>query len=211
MGKVIPEPVFTEAGYRERILEKMYADMEKHDPEGTVRHEWLNSRGVIPRFERRAMEIRLVDTQECPAANIAVASLIVSVIKQLVSGEWASLEDQKAWRVSPLLSVFKETIKEGENSVIDNPRYLKMFGFPESKAKAGELWRHLSEEAVNRRLIDPDTLKIINFILDNGTLSSRILASLGKDLSRRRLADVYRQLCRCLARNTLFTGFNQHE
>lgn len=206
MGRIIPEPVYTQDGYRDKIFSRIYSSIEKFDPGGTLRHEWLNSRGAIPRFQRNAIEIRVIDTQECPSANIAVADMIVSVIKRLVSEQWAPLGDQKVWKVSPLAAVFRETIKNGEHAVIDNAHYLKMFGFPEPKARAGELWKHLAEGEGGGGLSDPGSLQIIRSILERGTLSSRILASIGKDDSHKRFKDVYGRLCRCLARNELFEG-----
>ena len=64
-GQVIPEPVFTRSGY-EALLETIYADLAPLDPAGTLRHEWVNARGCIARFDRMALEIRLLDVQECP-------------------------------------------------------------------------------------------------------------------------------------------------
>jgi len=204
MGKIIPEPVFSEEGYRKNILARMYRDIDLYDPGGTLQHEWLNSRGTIPRFQRDAMEIRVIDTQECPAANIAVADMIISVIRQLVSNQWASIEEQRSWNVSPLEAVFKNTIKTGEHAVIDNTRYLKMFGFPDAKTTARELWQHLLKESQARSPLDAGSVRIINHILEQGTLSSRILKALGKDPSHKRLKEVYEMLCRCLVRNEIF-------
>ena len=204
MGRIIPEPVYTEADYRKEVFDKIYRGIAEYDPGGILRHEWLNSRGVIPRFERSALEIRVIDTQECASANIAVAELIVDVLRQLTDEKWASLDEQKRWKVSPLVSVFRETVKNGERAVIDDPRYLRMFGFSGARAEAGELWRHLADESGRRGLIDARSMRIIKFMLDEGTLSRRILRSLGKDPSRTRLREVYGRLCRCLAGNELF-------
>ena len=206
MGRIIPEPVYTEAEYRKSILEKMYRCIAVYDPEGTIQHEWLNSRGAIPRFERNAIEIRVIDTQECPSANIAVSELIVAVTKLLVSEQWAATEDQKRWAVSPLVSIFRDTTRGGESAVIENARYLTMLGYPGHKAKAGELWSHLAEAAGKKRLIKDKSLEIIRFILSEGTLSTRIRRSLGGDDSHSRLKDVYGKLCHCLSRNEIFTG-----
>jgi carboxylate-amine ligase len=206
MGRIVPEPVYTEAEYRKGILEKMYRDIAPYDPEGTIRYEWLNSRGAIPRFGRNAFEIRVIDTQECPTSNIAVSELIVAAIRLLVSERWAPLEEQKKWAVSPLVSIFRKTIRSGETARVDNARYLRTLGFAGAKASAGELWGHLAEEAGRRRLLSDKSLKTVRSILDQGTLSSRILRSLGGDVSRARLKAVYGELCRCLARNEMFTG-----
>jgi len=38
-----------------------------------LQNEWLNSRGAIARFERDTIEIRVLDSQETPAAELAIA------------------------------------------------------------------------------------------------------------------------------------------
>src|SRR5262249_40857437 len=42
-GHVVPEAVFSESGYRDEILAKLYADIAAHDPGGILQHEWLNA------------------------------------------------------------------------------------------------------------------------------------------------------------------------
>src|SRR5690606_34786160 len=75
-GAVVPEPVYSRADYETGLLGRIYRDLAPLDPAGTLRHEWVNARGAIARFDRSAIEIRLLDTQECPAADIAVAALV---------------------------------------------------------------------------------------------------------------------------------------
>jgi hypothetical protein len=53
-GAVVPEAVFTRSGY-EALLASLYADLDPLDPDGTLRHEWVNARGAIARFDRMAM------------------------------------------------------------------------------------------------------------------------------------------------------------
>lgn len=204
MGKIIPEPVFTQAEYREKILAKMYLDIEEYDDEKLLEHEWLNSRGVIPRYERNAMEIRIADTQECPRADIAIAEIVISVLKLLVAEKWSLHEEQKSWSVSALLPVFNKCIRDGGSAVIKNARYLNMFGFPESKATANELLKHLIIESEKSARISSESLKVLSIITEKGTLSKRILRSLGRTPSQKRLKTVYERLCECLAENRLF-------
>ena len=85
-GDIIPEAIFTRSEYEGRILRKMYDDIAPYDTDGVLQHEWLNSRGAVPRFERSAMEVRLADSQECPLADVAVASAIASVLRSLING-----------------------------------------------------------------------------------------------------------------------------
>ena len=71
-GAVVPEPIFTQADYQ-ALLASLYADLAPLDPDGTLHHEWVNARGCIARFDRMALEIRVLDVQECPRADLAIA------------------------------------------------------------------------------------------------------------------------------------------
>ena len=46
------------AAYERDILQRIYSDLEPLDPEGVLRHEWVNARGAIARFDRGTVEIR---------------------------------------------------------------------------------------------------------------------------------------------------------
>jgi carboxylate-amine ligase len=70
-GLVVPEPVTTRADYFAQILEPIWADIAPLDPENLLREQWLNSRGVVAKFFRDALEIRVLDVQEQPAAASA--------------------------------------------------------------------------------------------------------------------------------------------
>jgi carboxylate-amine ligase len=204
-GAVIPEAVFTRSEYESRILRRMYDDIARYDPDGILQHEWLNSRGAIPRFERSAIEIRLADTQECPLADVAVASAIASVLKGLVDERWASLKEQAAWLMEPLAAILDKTIHSGEEAIINDKGYLKTFGYPESSAKASDLWRYLIGESLsNNYAADRLIMKPLQLILDSGTLSTRILKCTGKKPSTARLRETYGKLCDCLAEGKLF-------
>jgi carboxylate-amine ligase len=206
-GSIIPEAIYTRAEYEDRILRKMYKNISPYDTEGILQHEWLNSRGAIPRFERSAMEVRLADAQECPLADVAVASAIASVLKTLVKARSSNWQDQAAIPVAPLVSVLENTIRFGESAVIRDSSYLKLFGFPEKKARASELWRHLiGEHCAQDSGAGSDLTRTLQHILDAGTLSTRILKSLGQCPSRARMHEVYGKLCDCLAQGSLFAG-----
>mgnify|MGYP000736711005 CR=1 FL=1 len=63
IGQLIPDTAKSHAGYEAEVLEPMYRDMAAFDPAGVLRHEWLNARGAIPRFDRSAIEVRVIDVQ----------------------------------------------------------------------------------------------------------------------------------------------------
>ncbi|MCX6128011.1 MAG: glutamate-cysteine ligase family protein, partial [Proteobacteria bacterium] len=94
IGDIIPEAVFSRREYEERILEKISRDISSLDPEGELESEWLNSRGAIARFERNAIEIRVLDIQESLPADFAIISLVISLVKSLVYERWIPFKRQ---------------------------------------------------------------------------------------------------------------------
>ena len=84
---VIPEVAVSKADYHEKILEPIYKDIAPIDPKKVLQEEWLNARGCIARFERNTIEIRVIDTQEHPTADLAILQAIVHVLKKLAAEE----------------------------------------------------------------------------------------------------------------------------
>jgi carboxylate-amine ligase len=204
-GKVIPEAVYTRTEYENLILKRMFKDIADHDPKGILHHEWLNSRGAIPRFDRSTIEIRILDIQECPLADIAIAVLIVAVLKSLITERWSVQKDQGAQNIDPLVSILEETMSLGEAAVIKDARYLKVFSIEKSRATASEMWKYLVREIfLTDYFIDAELKKAIQVILDQGPLSRRILKSTGKNPSRERLRTTYKKLCDCLEKGEMF-------
>jgi gamma-glutamyl:cysteine ligase YbdK (ATP-grasp superfamily) len=203
-GRVIPEPVFTQADYDDTIFQPLYADIAPHDPEGILQEEWLNARGAIARFTRNAIEIRVLDIQECPQADLAIVRLIVAVLKALINERWCSFAEQKSWPVEPLEAILLNTINQAEAAEI-SPDYARPFGWNSaSAATAQALWRHLYDTLrASGDLRDEPCLEVI---LRHGTLARRLVNALGQKPSapRSRLAQVYGSLCDCLARGQMF-------
>jgi gamma-glutamyl:cysteine ligase YbdK (ATP-grasp superfamily) len=203
-GQVIPEPVFTAADYYREISQQIYADIAPHDPDGVLQDEWLNSRGAIARFSRGTIEIRVLDVQECPQADLAICAAVVAVLQALVAEEFASLAGQKSWPVEPLTAILLAVARDAEAARIENVEYLRALGLQTSRGcTAGELWRHLL--AVCRNRLGPAAapwLEAWNVLSDEGPLARRILRRLGNsDPSppREPIYNLYRKLAECLA------------
>ncbi len=204
-GRVIPEAVRTRRQYRDRILRRLYRDIAPLDPGRILRQEWLNSRGAIARFERDTVELRILDMQECPRADIAIASVVVAVLKALVDGRFAPAAYLSAWEIDPLEEIFLASVREGEEAEIRDPGYLEAFGYPGRSCSAGELWGHLAETLLPGDPKDDGTVRgVLDVILARGTLARRIVRALGKTPSLERIRTVYRELCDCLAEGQMF-------
>jgi glutamate---cysteine ligase / carboxylate-amine ligase len=200
-GHVIPEPVYTRGEYENELLKGIYDDISPFDPEGILQYEWLNSRGAIARFDRMAIEIRILDIQECPAADLAVADLIIAVLKALTEGKWSGLADQKKWPARRLSSMLTEVAEKGGDCLITDQEYLNLFGLNSGQVRATDLWAHLLD-AVN--ISNLKHLKALKTILNEGTLSARIIKALGSDSGSAKIFTVYEELCSCLRQGEMF-------
>lgn len=203
-GKVIPESVHSYEEYQQRILRPIYKAIAPYDTSEVLREEWLNSRGAIARFERGAIEIRVIDIQECPAADLAILHLIVETLKALTGNRWTSFEEQKILSEDDLYPVFMDTIRSGSQTIINDPVYLKHFGVT-GKIKASELWREIIRSVASRESGKHENwIDIVSTIQEEGTLAERILKALGNDSDRERIIDIYRHLCKNLETGALF-------
>ncbi len=200
-GRVIPEPVRSKAQYQSVILEPMYRDIASHDPDGILAFEWLNSRGAIARFDRQAIEIRLIDTQEQPGADLAIAALVVAVVKRLYGGADALLDAADALDGDVLAGILGQCVEHGENARIDNADYLRVLGISDASPSAGEVWRVLAKQLQQQIAPHRDALDVI---LAQGTLANRLLRSVGPVVNAKTLLSTYRRLCDCLAHGRMF-------
>jgi len=201
-GAVVPEPAWSRADYQRMILEPAWAAIAPHDPDGLLRKEWLNSRGAIARYDRSALEIRLVDLQECPRADAAVAAAIVHAIRRLDRGDFASLREQQAQPTEALAATLWACAREGERAAVRDPGLLGVFGLHDS-VEAGELWRLL---LADRRGLDAVHGPAIDELLAAGPLARRLRAAAGPEPPRERLREVYGELGACLREGRAFRG-----
>ncbi len=213
-GRVIPEPVYSKREYEERILGPMYVDIAPHDPDGILQEEWLNARGAIARFDRDAIEIRIIDIQECPAADVTLAHAITCVLRALVHERWQPLERQKRFDTGALDDILLATTRDAERTRVTDRDYLEALGVRAKTARAGEIWQHLIESCVAGDAgFEPGFAAVLETYLREGTLARRIVRAVSGDepsvadrlsLPHERLHDVYARLCDCLTGNRSF-------
>lgn len=200
-GRVIPEPAFSQAEYQKQILEPLYAEIAPHDPGGVLRNEWLNARGAIARFSRNTIEIRVMDVQECPLADVAICAAVVAVLRSLVAERWSPLARQQSLAVEPLAEILLSTIRDAEQAVIRNRDYVALFGYEGPSCAANELWRHLMNTIPELGSPASPWREPLGIILDQGPLARRIVRALEAE----ELPAVYGELCRCLDAGVLYS------
>lgn len=204
-GKVIPEALFSKRIYMNTVYEKIRQDVAPYNKEDILNPVWVNSRGAIPRFDRGSIEIRIMDIQECPAADLAIVSMVIETLKHLIHEKFITVDAQIKWRTESLAEILDQTIEKAGDAVITNAEYLRVFGCENTSAKAAELWHHILGRILhsgNRSLEywKPQT----EIILQQGTLSKRLTQTLGDNPTRDKIISTYKQLGGCLAQNKMF-------
>ncbi|WP_062122537.1 glutamate-cysteine ligase family protein [Geofilum rubicundum] len=201
-GQIIPEAVFSEAEYHRVIFNPIIKDIRPYDEAGVLSHHFLNSRGAIARFDRGAVEIRLLDIQESSKADLAIVELIVAVLQNMVGGRFISYCQQQEWPEELLFDILQANIVGGEKALIANRSYLQMWGLDKPSATGSELWKHIFGQV--KEVLSEESRAVIEHILEEGTLSTRILNALEGDFSRANLRQVYGRLSGVLNNNELF-------
>lgn len=204
-GDVIPEPVRSIDGYHEIILAPMYRAIAPLDPGGLLQEDWLNSRGAIARFDRMAIEIRVIDSQECASADFAVAEVVSLMVRALTEEVWSELDHQHAVDQLSLVGNFMSAIREAESADISGRAYLEQLGILTSETKGHKLWATLIDFLARHYGLSRETERIMEHILRRGTLARRLLRSAGPAPDRANLKAIYGRLAGCLARDEAFT------
>ena len=200
-GDVIPEFISTEAQYQNEILEPMYRDISEFDPQGILQYEWLNSRAAIAKFDSMAIEIRILDSQECVNADIAIAHAIHAILKGW-HNNGSRIYLEKICATKQLRAIYDQTIKDGLGVCIDNKDLLAQWHLPQRTMTAREAWSLLIERVSHD--LNHTTQLALEHILRHGSLSERILRACRSDFRREKLMQVYRQLGDCLLKNQQF-------
>jgi gamma-glutamyl:cysteine ligase YbdK (ATP-grasp superfamily) len=204
-GQVVPEAVFGRAAY-EALLGRIYADLAPLDPQGVLRHEWLNARGAIARFDRMALELRVLDVQEHPGADLAIAAAATAAIRGLSDPAPAHQQRLRALDTAALAATLAATARAADAAQIEDRELLRALGLDASPRRAGRVWaeligRHLAPEAAAA-----EHRPALERILDEGCLARRILGRAGLEPSRPALRAVYAELCECLRAGRSFAA-----
>ncbi len=194
-GEIIPEPIRSIEDYQQHILTPMYAAIRTIESSGLLEYEWLNSRGAIARFDRSAIEIRVLDTQECPLADIALVEFISLILKKLTPHPEEALSIDQ----STLVTLYQDCIQLGSRTPIHNAAYLQILEVDSHTQTAQGVWTALFNAL--KPELSPPTQAVINIILQYGNLSERLLTAY--DASND-LTHLYQQLVYCLNENSVF-------
>lgn len=210
-GLVIPERAFSQAEYERQVLEPIARAVAMLDSSGTMKPQWMNSRGAIARFDRGSIEIRVMDVQECPAADLAIVAGVVGVLRWLAARSASSAtarDTQRTFEAASLRAIFDNVVQDGELARITDSAYLHALGIESPSAFAGDVWVQLLHSA-GLDLGTPE-LAPLGTILDQGPLARRMLRASGAPrnapVDRDALRAIASSLCDCLRDGSVLLG-----
>lgn len=171
-GAIVPEPILSQKEYFSEILEPMWHDIKPHDHDNILQEEWLNSRGAIVRFERMAIEIRVLDIQENPIFDLAILRAIIHALKIIAEKIMKGIIQYNQLDTHTLHNLFFAVARDGRKAQISDAGYLEIFGvsLKNKNVSVQDLWKHI---------LGPEFLqqeKHVQFILNNGALAERMLS-----------------------------------
>jgi gamma-glutamyl:cysteine ligase YbdK (ATP-grasp superfamily) len=190
-GDVIPEYASSLSQYKRDVIEQYSRDLAKKGADKTLLHrEWVNSRGIIFRFDRRALEVRVMDEQECIKSDVALACFVRAALRGLIASNAQLLSHDV------LVKDFNAIIKNGLNAEVSSP--------------LGKTARHLCQHYFNlaQEHADGDEKKYLWLVkkrIDEGSLSelvrARVLRRAQRSDFHQAIVDVYSTLIKCLIDN----------
>jgi glutathione synthase/RimK-type ligase-like ATP-grasp enzyme/gamma-glutamyl:cysteine ligase YbdK (ATP-grasp superfamily) len=210
-GEIVPEFIESLADYRKRILGEMYTALDRFPDSGRIRHEFLNARGAVIRFSRKALEIRVVDTQECVKMDVAIAVFVRSALRHLTRQLLTGRVALPAHGI--LVADLRATVRDGSRARVFAPH---IGDGPSRGADGSAAARDVLRELLAgcRRAVRRDEaayLELVEDVIEHGSLAERIRAVLEPAASdpprfRERTREVYEELARCLLANEPWRG-----
>jgi gamma-glutamyl:cysteine ligase YbdK (ATP-grasp superfamily) len=193
-GKVVPEYVHSFKQYKKEIIGRYSADLAKFGAHQCILNkEWVNSRGVIFRFERKALEIRVMDEQECIKSDVALSCFIRALLRGLMKANEPFLPTEV------LAEDFKSVIKDGLEAKVLHPN--------------GPTARHVCKRFLkiaweNATAEEKEYLPLIEKRLEHGNLSDvireKVEVRAQKTDMDEAILDVYSKLLNSLKANEPF-------
>jgi len=194
VGDVVPEYLTSFNQYKREVIGKYSQDLAHAGAGKTLlSKEWVNSRGVIFRFDRAALEVRVLDEQECIKSDVALSCFIRAALRGLVANHDELLSHDI------LASDFNSAISEGLNGIVQHPK----------GKTTRDLCRYFFKVASeNADEEEKQYLWLIKKRIEKGSLSEvireRVLQKAQKTDFVEAVRSVYSRLIKCLVDNEPF-------
>jgi gamma-glutamyl:cysteine ligase YbdK (ATP-grasp superfamily) len=193
-GDVIPEYISSLDGYKRDVIGRYSADLAKAGADKTLlNREWVNSRGIIIRFDRCALEVRVMDEQECVKSDVALACFVRAALRGSIADNAELLPHEL------LVRDFNAVIKDGLNAKVSSSN---------GKTARQVCQHYLKIAAQNADADEKKYLPLVERRIEEGNLSdlirSKVQKRADKTVYHEAIVDVYSTLINCLRNNEPF-------
>lgn len=210
-GEILPEPITSLDDYRRHVLQPMYSALEAYPGAEVLMHEFFNARGAVLKFSRRAVEIRVIDMQECVKLDVAIAVFVRSLLR------YYSLRLMKKGVELPphpfLLADFRAVIEQGSAARVVAPHLGDTIQRgADGRAPVRTVLRKLLALAeMDVRRDEAHYLPLVAQIIESGSLAERIRAALEPSVGdaqrfEREMTRIYGELAESLIENVPWQG-----
>jgi gamma-glutamyl:cysteine ligase YbdK (ATP-grasp superfamily) len=194
VGDVIPDYTDSLEAYREKVIGRYSSDLARAGATKPILNvDWVNSRGITFRYDRHAIEIRILDEQECVKSDVAVSCYIRAALRGLLSDK----EESHLLSHELLVKDLNSVIKEGLSAKVQHPQG------PTARSVCEHLYRLACKYALDE---EKPYLPLIRRRIDEGNLSEiisrEVKARTQKTDMHEAIVGVYTNLVRSLTDNT---------
>jgi len=194
-GNIIPEYVNSFREYRQITINNYTEELEKLNAPGCLLNkEWLNSRGAVFRFDRKAIEIRIMDEQECIKADVALSCFIRAGLRGMLSQREPYLPRDL------LIQDLNSVIKDGLEAKVHHPMG------PTARDVCGY---YLKIALENASVEEKTFLPIVSKRIEKGNLSNLIRRDVLKKAQNMDLGEailsIYLKLTKNLKENEVYS------
>jgi hypothetical protein len=191
-GDVVPEYVNSLGEYKQKIIGKYSADMAAAGANKLILcRDWVNSRGVIFRFDRKALEVRVMDEQECVKSDVALSCFIRAILRGMIHDEEFEFLPHEI-----LVSDFENVVRDGLSAMVQHHR-------GRTARQVCQYLFALAEQNASKE--ERNYLPIVKRRIEEGSLSEIIRKRVEKKRQktgfREAVVSVYSQLIKSLIAN----------
>ncbi len=193
-GDVVPEYTASFNRYKEDVINNYSSDLATAGAGKSILYkEWVNSRGVIFRFDRKALEVRVMDEQECIRSDVALSCFIRATLRGMLN------EQTELLSRDILVSDFNSIVLDGLRALVLHP------AGKTARDVCQSFFKMASNNATNE---EKPYLWLIKKRIEQGNLSQiiqeKVVRRAQKTQYEEAVRDVYSTLISCLTDNHPF-------
>jgi gamma-glutamyl:cysteine ligase YbdK (ATP-grasp superfamily) len=189
-GDVVPEYISSFSQFRNEVSDRYSSDLSNAGVSIEDFADYVNQRNVVFKFARKAIEIRVMDEQECIKSDVALSCFIRSTIRGLLALNDGLLSHKI------LVNDYNSIIKNGLEAEVLNPR-------GKTARQICQYFFNLASEYADEK--EKKYLWIIEKRIKEGNLSKlirrRVVNRAQKTTFDEAVISVYSELARCVSDN----------